>query len=101
MSHAELIALTRQQFEECIQEIQKKNLEYSGQDVSQDALGNFKETARRLGVSSIQAWAVHFEKHVMAIESFVRTGRLHSETLSGRIKDTINYLVFLRALNEE
>jgi hypothetical protein len=101
MTQPELIGVFERQFAECLQEMGAKNPDYSGIDVSQDALGNFKEAAVRAGITTAQAWLVFFNKHVMAIERFARTGRLSSETIQGRITDLINYLGFLRALVED
>lgn len=77
-----------------------KNADYADAE-SGDFLKNFYETAQRLELTPLKAWAVHFEKHVMAIEKFVKTGGLASEPIDGRIKDGINYLVLLKALIEE
>lgn len=101
MTEKRLEQLAREQFEACIAEMTAKNQDYSGMDVSCDALGNFKQTAIRMGVTSLQAWGLYFSKHAMALERFARTGTVSSEKIAGRITDAINYLVFLLALVEE
>jgi hypothetical protein len=85
---------------ECDAEMDVKNADYAAPEDG-DFLKNFHETAKRTGMSPYQAWLVHFEKHVMAIEKFCKTGGLASEPIRGRMKDGINYLHLLAGLIEE
>lgn len=68
----------------------------------QDRLANFKEIAYEVGITPLQTWFVHFEKHMRSIKSYVRTERVFSdEGIEGRIVDTITYLLLLYGLIKE
>lgn len=71
-----------------------KGVEYSNSD---DQLANFKRLSQRLGLTPEAVILVYLTKHLDAIDSFVRTGRVHSEPITGRIDDAILYLVLLKA----
>lgn len=71
-----------------------KGIEYANSD---DQLANFKRLSQRLGLSPEAVILVYLAKHLDAIDSFVRTGRVHSEPIVGRIDDAILYLVLLKA----
>jgi hypothetical protein len=89
------------QLAECRAEMGVKNADYASPE-NGDFLANFYETARRCDTTELQSWLVHFTKHIIAIEKYVkRGGHLTSEPIRGRIKDGINYLFLLRALVEE
>lgn len=83
---------------------QDKILKQKGADYtrhSADRLANFKRGAEGLGLSPLQVWAVYFSKHVDAIMSFVKTGKVESEAIEGRFDDAINYLYLGEALIRE
>jgi len=44
---------------------------------------------------------VYLKKHMDSILSYIRTGKVYSESIDGRITDARNYLFLLRALIEE
>lgn len=77
---------------------EKKGKDYAG---SEDALKNFKEVAKRTGLTPKEAWLVYFTKHMMAIETFIRNGQVESEPIEERIKDAILYLFLLHGLIED
>lgn len=64
----------------------------------QDRLSNFKRSAAALGLTPIQVWAVFFNKHVDATMAFIKTGRVESESIEGRLDDIVNYAYLLEAL---
>lgn len=64
-------------------------------------LDNFKRLANELGLTSEQVWAVYFKKHVDAIMSYCKTGKVLSEDIRGRILDARVYLSLLWGLVEE
>lgn len=74
-----------------------------GKDYAEDAdaLSNFKEIAKRSGLTPLQVWSVYANKHLVAIESFIKNGAVESEPIEGRINDAILYLFLLRGLIEE
>lgn len=67
-----------------------------------DVLRNFKESAERVGITALQAWAVHFEKHVSAIMSRAMNPAIaQAEAIEGRFVDALNYLVLGIAIISE
>jgi len=83
---------------------EKEILNTKGQDYTQrdkDRLANFKNVARDLGVEPEVAWAVYFMKHIHAIMTWVKTGKVESEGLEGRFADIRNYALLGRAIYEE
>lgn len=78
-----------------------KGPDYSHDDENADALNNFKEVGERLGVEPMIVWGVYFEKHVLALERYVKTRKLTSEKLVDRVADLINYLLLGYALAYE
>ncbi len=69
---------------------------------SADVLRNFKESASRVGITPLQAWGVHFEKHVSAVMSRVQSGEIpQGEPINQRFADLMNYLPLGLALIEE
>ena len=71
-----------------------KGMDYTGGQESKDANANFKEAARRLEgapMSMWTSWAVYLIKHVIAVETFVRTGRVESEGIEQQLHDIANY----------
>lgn len=72
-----------------------KGVEYAGDD---DALYNFKEDGEDLGLPPRQILAVHLNKHLKAIRYYLRTGKVLSEDIHGRILDARLYLALLDAL---
>jgi len=76
-------------------------LRAKGQDYTRgddDRLANFKRIARDIGCSPLLVWYVYFAKHIDAIASFVKTGKVESEELRGRFIDARNYLALGYAL---
>lgn len=76
----------------------KKGNDYAGDE---DAFRNFKEVAERSGLTPSQVWSVYFHKHMMAIETFIRDGKVESEAIEERIKDAILYLFLLHGMIQE
>lgn len=66
---------------------------------STDALANFKEGGKAIGIDPKEVCWIFMNKHYQAITNYVRTdGKSESEPISERIKDMINYLVLLQAI---
>lgn len=60
---------------------------------SSDVLRNFKTAADEAGITPLQAWAVHFYKHVSAILAFAKDPNIpQAEAMIGRFSDAHNYL---------
>lgn len=86
----------------------RKGQEYASNN---DRLSNFKENAKKLGLTPIQVWAVYAFKHMDSIETYIRRTHQHailqdrtipeamadidatlSEPIIGRFDDAINYM---------
>jgi hypothetical protein len=67
-----------------------------------DVLANFKRAAEGAGITTEQAWAVFFLKHIDAIVSIMTKPHLAvSEAAEGRFADALNYLRLGYALLRE
>lgn len=90
--------LMKEEFEKLLETNTKKGHDYAGDE---DALANFKETAKATGITPEQAWSVFATKHWSAIMVYVREGAVQSEPVEGRIHDAILYLLLLLGLVRE
>lgn len=69
---------------------------------SADALANFMEGGKAIGIDPKEVCWIFMNKHYQAITNYVRTdGQSESEPIAERIKDMINYLVLLHAIITE
>lgn len=75
-----------------------KGIEYAGKE---DRLLNFKRSAKEAGTHPFKVWLIFFNKHMDAIKSYVRTRKVYSEPIEGRIDDAILYLILLKAMVRE
>lgn len=71
-----------------------------GEEYSRDTdqLANFKRQAEELNATPEKILMVYLNKHLDAIKSFVKTGKLYSEPIEGRIDDAILYLILLKGI---
>ena len=99
MTHEEFKKFV-EKFHKNMQDIMRsKNPDYSaGTD---DALYDYYSAAKRYNVTPIQAWAVLFNKHIHAIERFIKHQNVCSEPIEGRFLDAANYLILGAALVSE
>lgn len=58
-------------------------------------LKNFYRNGERLGLPPMKILAVYLNKHLDAIETYLKRGQVESEPIEGRIHDAINYLLLL------
>lgn len=56
-----------------------------------DRLANFNGVAARVGVTPLQVWAAHVDKHYAAVMEYIRTGREGAEGIESRLVDLGNY----------
>ena len=75
-----------------------KGNDYSGME---DVNLNFKRGAARVGLDAKTVTMIYLMKHMDAIETFVRDGKVKSEPIEGRIVDAVNYLLILASIIEE
>ena len=76
---------------ECAKIVEAKRASYTG--ASEDVLHNFKDVAKQMGVTPMQAWGIYFLKHVSAITSFAKAAiETPGEPMIGRFADAKNYL---------
>ena len=93
----------RKLFDETADLCSRKGADYSG---AEDALANFKRNGCKLGVDPLIVLSVYMNKHLDAIETYIRgkvAGKVpqSSEPIRERVKDAINYLTFFLALESE
>ena len=79
--------------------LKTKGADYTRHDP--DRLSNFKRAAAAVGVTPFQAWAIYAGKHWDSIMAYVKTGKVESEAIEGRIDDLINYMYLLEGLINE
>lgn len=81
--------------------VQEKRPQYTLHN--EDVLINFKDVAKQMGISPLQAWYVFFHKHLTAVQTFCRTGEVPTsgESLDSRFVDLRNYLDLGYALYKE
>lgn len=76
-----------------------KGKEYAN---SESRFANFNRLSARLNISNLAVALVYFTKHMDAIESYVKQGRIYStETIQGRIVDAITYLTLIAGMIQE
>lgn len=98
--------MTNKQFEKLaikFRERQDKLIITKGHDYTvgngdEDRLWNFKFVAGLLGITPLQALGVYWLKHVLAICTYIKLGKVESEDIDGRFLDESNYNLLGRAL---
>ena len=77
-----------------------KGREYANND--SDRLANFKRAAWKTGITPMVVLSVYLDKHLGAIDSYIRHQRSFStEGIEGRLVDAITYLTLLWGLITE
>jgi tRNA1(Val) A37 N6-methylase TrmN6 len=79
--------------------MKEKGQDYTRHDP--DRLANFKRLAKDTGVDINKVWAIYAGKHWDAIMAFVKTGKVESEDIVGRLDDLHNYLYLFEAILSE
>lgn len=82
-------------FDTCQSTLKKKGHDYAG---DYNVLANFNRNAAITGLEPEQVWAIYFMKHIDAIMTYVKDGKLESEGIEGRVIDAINYLILFGAM---
>lgn len=83
---------------------QDKLILSKGHDYTQgnpDRLHNFKEVARLTGLTAMQVWSVYWLKHVFAICTYVKYGKVKSEGIDERFLDESNYNLLGKAILQD
>ena len=97
--------MTYEDFDKLLEKMfqEEKNIANTkGQEYTQgDRLDNFKRIAKELGIDPKQVLWVYLKKHLDSISSFIKTNKVLSEPIEGRILDARVYLSLLRGLIEE
>ena len=98
MIKEDFLRLIEKMHQEEIEEHRNKGADYASES---DVLSNFKEEGQDLDLSPEKILEVYLNKHIRAIKKFIKTGKLESEPIESRIKDSRLYLALLQALIEE
>lgn len=85
---------------DCISTLAKKGADYT-EGRNEDRTVHFREAAADVGISVEQAWLILFRKHYTAIKKYVKSGKVESEPIRGRILDAINYLLLFACIVDE
>lgn len=75
-----------------------KGKEYAN---SLDRFDNFNRLSKRLDLDRLKVAWVYFIKHIDAIESYIKTGKVISEPINGRIVDATTYLTLIGGMIRE
>jgi hypothetical protein len=98
--------MTNSQFEEVKTALdklaagEKKDKQKAYTNGNKDVLTNFKRIGKRLNLDPLKVWAVYFNKHVDAINTYC-DNRLEAEPIDTRFADALNYLYLGIALIKE
>ena len=87
-------------FREC----QDHLLKTKGNDytmANEDRCHNFKVVSEMVGITPLQCWSVYYLKHVLAISTFIKYGKVESEGIYERFVDANNYAYLGLALIED
>lgn len=83
----------------CVKIMGTKGLEYSQHE--EDVNSNFKRLGAELNLDPQKVLFVYLKKHLDAITSYIKTGKVESEAIELRIADAINYMFILGSLITE
>ncbi len=97
MTHDEALILIEKMHQEEMAIAATKGKEYT----QGDRLDNFKRIATELGISPKKVLWVYLKKHLDSIASYIKSEKVLSEPIEGRIMDARVYLSLLRGLIEE
>jgi hypothetical protein len=98
MNRADFLAMMDDDYASITEINRTKGVDYAGED---DALSNFKDQARSLGLTPEQIWGVYAGKHWSAVTTYIREGDVKSEPIEGRVHDVILYCFLLLGLIRE
>jgi hypothetical protein len=101
----EIRKMSRQELGETLDEIvlrlkeinDTKGKDYSKED---DVFFNFTSQGDALCLSPFIIWQVYVEKHLSAIRTFCKDGKVSSEGIEDRVIDAIMYLILLYGMTE-
>lgn len=83
---------------QCMEMRDTKGKEYAHGD---SRFANFDRGAERLGITREMVANVYLHKHLDSIDSFIATGKVHSENIRGRFIDAVTYLILMAGMVEE
>ena len=101
MKNAEFEELVREFRAQQDELILTKGNDYTVGYGENDRLWNFKTVGGLLGITPLQCLGVFWLKHVLAICTFIKNGKVESEDIDGRFVDESNYNLLGRALVKE
>jgi hypothetical protein len=94
MTHQQLVDLMENEIFPALRRVKEDgHKEYAHSQ--EDAFANFHRVAERLGISREKVLMVYAEKHLDGIHSYLKGHKSQRESVRGRIKDAIMYLMIL------
>jgi len=105
MKREELVEGLREICTKVIKTAEAKNKDYALED---DAFSNFRIIGEFLNIADpgledgkYMCWLVYFCKHFLSVLNYLRTRKVYTESIEGRIIDMIVYLAILYLMIEE
>lgn len=99
MNRTEFIKIRQELLEACADIMDSKNEDYTKGNQMQGDFLHFFNTGIDIGVPPAQTCGLLLKKQISAVYNYIKSeGQSESEPISERIKDAINYLIFLHAL---
>ncbi len=85
-------------FQDGLYILAKKGKDYNPTDMAFDDL---RHAAKTLGIKLSGVLWVYMQKHINAVESYIKNGSMASEPIRGRLMDLANYCGMMAVLIEE
>ena len=72
-----------------------KRIEYTEGNHETNVLWNFEHIGKTLGLTPMKVLSVYLQKHISSLLNYLKTEKVYTESIEGRIMDMINYLLLL------
>lgn len=98
MIKSEFTAHVEQFFNQCLDTMDQGQKEYT---LTRDVFDNFSRVGSELGTDRKLVLWIYLRKHMDGILNHLKGHKLQRESVHGRVKDAVNYLVILDAMIAE
>ena len=75
-----------------------KRIEYTEGNHKENVLWNFENIAESIDLKPMQVLSIYLHKHISSLMNYLKSGKVYSEPIEGRISDIINYLLLMVAM---
>lgn len=97
MNYPEQLNCVNEFFNECLALQKTKGKDYT---TNGDVFYNIKTTAEECEITPEKVLWIAFRKHYIAVQQYIRSGKLESESIKSRLIDIANYVSLLAAFIE-